>query len=257
MLQRGKSGRRRAGISWLRCEIYSPGIQRCSVVRAWRNTAAISRSPCQWQHLRLPAGLREKHPIPGTNAAQPSVGANEFASARRHVRSVQLGEGSWNRKRRKAPKVAPSERAHYWSPRSAIGDFLPNQPRAPPPGFSSARRRDDGPAAKESASQDLSRELDKLLERLPGLAGEDRDRAKAEFLEIAAKSAGTATELIARSADVAKRVTGRVKSEWEYGRERAESLVHANPLRTVGIVLGIGVVLGASLFGSSRQGGSQ
>lgn len=135
--------------------------------------------------------------------------------------------------------------------------FSSQSTAGPATGFSSARRRDDGPAAKEKASQDLSRELDKLLERLPGLAGEDRDRAKAEFLEIVAKSAGTATELIARSADVAKRVTGRVKSEWEYGRERAESLVHANPLRTVGIVLGIGVVLGASLFGSSRQGGSQ
>ncbi|BDB28738.1 hypothetical protein Tamer19_22990 [Cupriavidus sp. TA19] len=126
----------------------------------------------------------------------------------------------------------------------------------PTSGSSSVRHGEDGPASAEGkASQNLSRELDKLLERLPGLAGEDRDKAKAEFLEIAAKSAGTATELVAKSADVAKRVTGRVKSEWDTGRERAESFVHANPLRAVGIALGIGVMLGARLFGSSRQGG--
>lgn len=119
-----------------------------------------------------------------------------------------------------------------------------------------AGRGNDAPAsAEDRASQHLSHELDKLLERLPGLAGGDRDKAKAEFLELAAKSAGTATELVAKSADVARRVTGRVRSEWEYGRGRAESFIYANPVRAVAVALGIGVVLGARLFGSHRRGG--
>ncbi|MEM5431349.1 DUF883 family protein [Cupriavidus oxalaticus] len=121
-------------------------------------------------------------------------------------------------------------------------------------GSAFARRGNDAQASADRASQELSRELDKLLERLPGLAGEDRDKAKADFLELAAKSAGTASELVAKSTDVAKRVTGQVKSGWANGRERAETFVHANPVRAVGIALGVGVVLGARLFGSYRRG---
>ncbi|WP_051320767.1 YqjD family protein [Cupriavidus sp. amp6] len=118
-----------------------------------------------------------------------------------------------------------------------------------------AQRGNDAHAsAEDRESQELSRELDRLLERLPALAGEERDKAKADFLKLAAKSAGTATELVAKSADVAKRVTGQVKSGWASGRERAESFVHANPVRAVGIALGIGLVLGARLFGAYRRG---
>lgn len=108
-------------------------------------------------------------------------------------------------------------------------------------------------SAGSTASQDLARELDRLLERLPALSGESLEKAKAEFLELAAKTGNPATELAAKSADVARRVTGRVKNEWETGRERAETLVHANPVRALGVALGVGVVLGAKLFGSSHR----
>ncbi|WP_454742924.1 hypothetical protein [Cupriavidus necator] len=108
-------------------------------------------------------------------------------------------------------------------------------------------------SAGSTASQDLARELDRLLERLPALSGESLEKAKGEFLELAAKTGNPATELAAKSADVARRVTGRVKNEWETGRERAETLVHANPVRALGVALGVGVVLGAKLFGSSHR----
>ncbi|WP_196251535.1 hypothetical protein [Cupriavidus necator] len=119
-------------------------------------------------------------------------------------------------------------------------------------------RRQEGSSsssAKSAASQELARELDRLLDRLPGLSGESLEQAKAEFVERAAKSGRTAAELAAKSADVARRMTGIVKNEWEVGRERAETLVHANPISAVGVALGVGVLLGAILFGSSRHGG--
>jgi ElaB/YqjD/DUF883 family membrane-anchored ribosome-binding protein len=130
------------------------------------------------------------------------------------------------------------------------------------PGFSNSSGRDSGNGApsrgaststRSKASQDLASELDKLLDRIPMLSGENLEKAKAEFVELAAKSTNAATELAAKSADVAKRVTGRVKSEWETGLERTETFVHANPIRALGIALGVGVVLGARLFGGSHR----
>jgi ElaB/YqjD/DUF883 family membrane-anchored ribosome-binding protein len=129
-------------------------------------------------------------------------------------------------------------------------------------GFSNASGRDSGNGApskggststRSKASQDLASELDKLLDRIPMLSGENLEKAKAEFVELAARSSNAATELAAKSADVAKRVTGRVKSEWDTGLERTETFVHANPIRALGIALGVGVVLGARLFGGSHR----
>lgn len=108
-------------------------------------------------------------------------------------------------------------------------------------------------SARSSASQDLARELDRLLERLPTLSGDSLEQAKTEFIELAARSGSAATELAAKSADVARRVKGRVQSEWETGLERTESFVHANPMRALAMALGIGVVLGARLFGASHR----
>lgn len=108
-------------------------------------------------------------------------------------------------------------------------------------------------SARSSTSQDLARELDRLIDRLPTLSGDNLEQAKAEFVELAAKSGSAATEIAAKSADVARRVKGRVKSEWETGLERTESFVHANPVRALGMALGIGVVLGARLFGGSHR----
>ncbi|MDQ0139036.1 DUF883 family protein [Cupriavidus necator] len=129
------------------------------------------------------------------------------------------------------------------------------------PGFSNASGRESGNGAQRTSStstrstgsQDLASELDKLLDRIPMLSGENLEKAKAEFVELAAKSSNAATELAAKSAEVAKRVSGRVKSEWETGLERTETFVHANPIRALGIALGVGVVLGARLFGGSRR----
>ena len=64
---------------------------------------------------------------------------------------------------------------------------------------------------------------------------DDRTKAKKEFLELAAKSHSPSMELVTKSAEVAKRVTGSVKQEWEAKRERADSYVHAYPFRAVGI----------------------
>lgn len=108
-------------------------------------------------------------------------------------------------------------------------------------------------SARSSGSQDLARELDRLIDRLPTLSGENLERAKAEFVELAARSGNAATEIAAKSADVARRVKGRVMSEWETSLERTETFVHANPVRALGIALGVGVVLGARLFGGSRR----
>ncbi|CAN7768178.1 hypothetical protein LJR296_007259 [Cupriavidus necator] len=125
--------------------------------------------------------------------------------------------------------------------------------------FTGRESASDSPSKRAStltrttASQDLARELDKLLDRIPTLSSENLDKAKAEFVELAAKSGNTATELAAKSADVARRVTGRVKSEWETGLERTETLVHAYPIRALGVALGIGLVLGARLFGGSHR----
>lgn len=108
-------------------------------------------------------------------------------------------------------------------------------------------------SARSPASQDLARELDRLIERLPTLSGDNLEQAKAEFVELAAKSGSAATELAAKSADVARRVKGRVQSEWETSLERTESYVHANPLRALAMALGVGVVLGARLFSGSQR----
>ncbi|SPA52743.1 hypothetical protein [Cupriavidus taiwanensis] len=108
-------------------------------------------------------------------------------------------------------------------------------------------------SARSPASQDLARELDRLLERLPTLTGDNLEQAKAEFVELAARSGSAATEIAAKSKDVARRMTGRVKTEWETGLERTESFVHANPMRALAMALGIGVVLGARLFDGSRR----
>lgn len=119
--------------------------------------------------------------------------------------------------------------------REAASDFPPMD-----------RRDDDEPASsKQAASQELSDALETLLERLPGLTGEDRTHAKKEFLELAAKSGRKPLELVAKTAEVAKRVTGNVKQELEVKRERAEAYVHANPPRAVGIALGAGILIGA------------
>ncbi len=128
--------------------------------------------------------------------------------------------------------------------------------QSPRPASANTMTPDANATAEANASRDLSRELDRLLERLPGLAGEDRDKAKAEFLKFAAKSTRTTAELVAKSADVAKRVTGRVKNEWETGRECAESFVNAHPLRAAWMALGVGILLGAKLFGHSHRDGS-
>ncbi|SOY62764.1 conserved hypothetical protein [Cupriavidus taiwanensis] len=106
---------------------------------------------------------------------------------------------------------------------------------------------------RSSASQDLARELDRLIDRLPTLSGDNLEQAKAEFVELAAKSGSAATEIAAKSADVARRVKGRVQSEWETGLERTETFVHANPVRALAMALGLGVVLGARLFGGSHR----
>lgn len=124
-------------------------------------------------------------------------------------------------------------------------------------GDTSRRPQGASSSAKSAASQELARELERLLDRLPGLSGESLEQAKAEFLERAAKSSRTAAELAAKSADVARRMTGLVKNEWEVGRERAETLVHANPISAVGVALGVGVLLGAILFGSSHRHGGE
>ncbi|WP_265921051.1 hypothetical protein [Cupriavidus nantongensis] len=108
-------------------------------------------------------------------------------------------------------------------------------------------------SARSSASQDLARELDRLIDRLPTLSGDNLEQAKSEFVELAARSGSAATEIAAKSADVARRVKGRVRSEWETSLERTESFVHANPMRALGMALGIGVILGARLFGGHRH----
>ncbi|PZX23974.1 conserved hypothetical protein [Cupriavidus phytorum] len=108
-------------------------------------------------------------------------------------------------------------------------------------------------SARSTASQDLARELDRLIDRLPTLSGDNLEQAKAEFVQLAARSGSAATELAAKSAEVARQVKGRVKNEWETGLERTESFVHANPVRALAMALGIGVVLGARLFGGHRH----
>ncbi len=113
---------------------------------------------------------------------------------------------------------------------------------------------DDTSASREkSTSQALSEALDKLLERLPTLVGDDRTKAKKEFLELAAKSHSPSMELVAKSAEVAKRVTGSVKHEWEARRERADSYVYAYPFRVAGISVMIGMLLGAIGVGSLQR----
>lgn len=113
---------------------------------------------------------------------------------------------------------------------------------------------DDVSAYRENiGSQGLSEALDKLLERLPGLFGDERTKAKKEFLELAEKSHSPRLELAAKSAEVARRVTGSVKQEWETRRERADTYVHANPFRSLGIAVGMGVLLGAIGVGSLHR----
>ncbi|PLP97945.1 hypothetical protein [Cupriavidus pauculus] len=113
---------------------------------------------------------------------------------------------------------------------------------------------DSTSASREKpTSQALSEALDKLLERLPTLFGDERTKAKKEFLELAAKSHSPSMELVTKSTEVAKRVTGSVKQEWEARRERADSYVHAYPFRAMGISVMIGVLLGAIGVGSLHR----
>ena len=110
----------------------------------------------------------------------------------------------------------------------------------------------EGPSAGErgaathgkNSSQELSEALDRLLERWPGFVGEQRVEAKREFLELAARLSRPDSELLAKSTQVANRVAGSIREGWETQRSEAETFVHANPARAVGLATAIGVLLG-------------
>lgn len=110
-------------------------------------------------------------------------------------------------------------------------------------GAPSASEREAATRGKTS-SQELSEALDRLLERWPGCVGEQRVEAKKEFLELAARLSRPGSELLAKSTQVANRVAGSIREGWETQRSEAETFMHANPARAVGLATAIGVLLG-------------
>lgn len=111
----------------------------------------------------------------------------------------------------------------------AIDDF--NNPQ---PNDAKQRLRDD--------TRQLAQDLDDLLAKLPNLTGDAIESAKQAFLSKAASGS-----------DKLASIKSSVSDGMARGQECVTEYVHQQPIRAMGMALGIGVLLGAVLCHPSRR----
>ncbi|MGO4813051.1 YqjD family protein [Cupriavidus sp. 2MCAB6] len=87
----------------------------------------------------------------------------------------------------------------------------------------------------------LKRELDDLIARIPTLSGAALDQAKEEFLNK-----------MNATRDAAKGISDNVRQQLSQRAEDTAAYVKAQPLRSMGIAVGAGIILG--LWMSNRSG---
>ncbi|GAA0836190.1 MAG: DUF883 domain-containing protein [Cupriavidus sp.] len=96
----------------------------------------------------------------------------------------------------------------------------------------------------KSDTRQLAQDLDDLLAQLPNLTGDAIESAKQAFLSKAASGQDKLASIKTSVADSVSR-----------GQECVTEYVHQQPMRSLGMALGLGVVLGALLCRpSSRYG---
>ncbi len=93
-----------------------------------------------------------------------------------------------------------------------------------------------------SDTRQLAKDLDDLLAQLPNLTGEAIESAKQTFLSKAASGS-----------DKLASIKDSVSDSVSRGQECMTEYVHQQPLRSVGMALGLGVLLGALLCRPSRH----
>lgn len=94
----------------------------------------------------------------------------------------------------------------------------------------------------QADSRQLARDLDDLLAQLPNLTGEAIETAKQTFLTKAAQGSDKLASIKASVTDSVSR-----------GQECVTEYTHREPIKALGMALGIGVLLGALLCRPGRH----
>lgn len=95
----------------------------------------------------------------------------------------------------------------------------------------------------QADTRQLAKDLDDLLAQLPNLTGEAIEAAKQTFLAKAAQGSDKLASIKASVSDSMSR-----------GQECVTQYTHREPIKALGMALGLGVLLGALLCRPSRHG---
>ncbi|KAI3593751.1 hypothetical protein D9X30_1478 [Cupriavidus sp. U2] len=95
----------------------------------------------------------------------------------------------------------------------------------------------------QADTRQLAKDLDDLLAQLPNLTGEAIETAKQTFLAKAAQGTDKLASIKASVSDSVSR-----------GQECVTDYTHREPIKALGMALGIGVLLGALLCRPTRHG---
>lgn len=95
----------------------------------------------------------------------------------------------------------------------------------------------------QADSKQLARDLDDLLSQLPNLTGEAIETAKQTFLAKASQGSDKLSSIKASVTDSMSR-----------GQECVTDYTHREPIKALGMALGIGVLLGALMCRPTRGG---
>ncbi|GJG94928.1 YqjD family protein [Cupriavidus pauculus] len=96
----------------------------------------------------------------------------------------------------------------------------------------------------QADTRQLAQDLDDLLTQLPNLTGEAIQSAKQKFLNKASQGSDKLAAIKAQVTDGVSR-----------GQECVTEYTHREPIKALGMALGVGVLLGALLCRPSRHGG--
>jgi len=95
----------------------------------------------------------------------------------------------------------------------------------------------------QADTRQLAKDLDDLLAQLPNLTGEAIETAKQTFLSKAAQGSDKLASIKASVSDSVSR-----------GQECVTDYTHREPIKALGMALGVGVLLGALLCRPTRHG---
>lgn len=98
------------------------------------------------------------------------------------------------------------------------------------------------PQKLQADTRQLAQDLDDLLTQLPNLTGEAIQSAKQKFLDKAAQGSDKLASIKAQVTDGVSR-----------GQECVTEYTHREPIKALGMALGVGVLLGALLCRPSRS----